>query len=56
MMSMLSTLPDKGKSTQYTSKQGVPYDGDISMFSDEKIGNAAGLNYFDIYLGNMSLI
>lgn len=54
---MLQTLPDKGKSKEYTSKQGISYDGDISMFSDEKTGAVAvGVNYFDVYLGKMSLV
>lgn len=54
----------------YTSKQGVQYDGDITMFSDERTttitntnnntnntnNNNNNINYFDIYLGRVNLI
>ena len=49
-------LPVKETNARYTSNQGVPYDGDISMFSDQKIGQATGVNFFDIYLGQVNLM
>lgn len=52
----MNMLPVPDKTARYTSKQGVQYDGDISTFSDEKIGNAKGINFFDIYLGQLNLI
>jgi hypothetical protein len=58
-MSRLAVLPSSnisGKGAVFTSKQGIPYDGDISMFSDEHIAISAGVNYFDIYLGQLNLI
>ena len=55
-MNRVSLVPTTNKNANYTSKQGIPYDGDISMFSDEKISVAAGVNYFDVYLGDINLI
>lgn len=52
----MNMLPVPDKTARYTSKQGVQYDGDISTFSDEKIGNTKGINFFDIYLGQLNLI
>jgi hypothetical protein len=56
MLAQMNMLPVPDKTARYTSKQGVQYDGDISTFSDEKIGNAKGINFFDIYLGQLNLI
>ncbi len=55
-MNRVSLVPTTSRNATYTSKQGIPYDGDISMFSDEKISIAAGVNYFDVYLGDINLI
>ena len=35
---------------------GVPYDGDISMFSQQKIDVKKGINYFDLFLGEISIM
>jgi len=56
MLAQMNMLPVPDKTARYTSKQGVQYDGDISTFSDEKIGNTKGINFFDIYLGQLNLI
>ncbi len=52
----MNLLPVTDKHAKYTSKQGVQYDGDIAMFSDEKIGTKIGVNFFDLYLGQLNLI
>lgn len=39
-----------------TSKLGVPYDGDISMFSEQLAPIPANTNYFDLFLGEMNLL
>lgn len=39
-----------------TSKTGVIYDGDISVFSEQNINIPPGANYFDVYLGEVSLM
>ncbi len=57
MLQQLNMLPVPEKNLRYTSKQGVQYDGDISSFSDTQItGNTKGINFFDIYLGQVNLI
>ena len=51
-------LPMSDKNVRFTSKQGVQYDGDISTFSDTVIASSTmkGVNFFDIYLGQINLI
>ena len=39
-----------------SSKQGVIYEGDTSVFSDQNINIPYGSNYFDLYLGEVSLM
>jgi hypothetical protein len=58
MLQQLNMLPVPDKNMRFTSKQGVQYDGDISSFSDSTIsGNIPkGVNFFDIYLGQINLI
>lgn len=58
MLQQLNMLPVSDKNVRFTSKQGVQYDGDISAFSDTIIsgGNTKGVNFFDIYLGQINLI
>ena len=57
MMQQLNMMPVADKNVRFTSKQGVQYDGDISSFSDTSItGNTKGINFFDIYLGQVNLI
>jgi hypothetical protein len=58
MLQQLNMLPTAdNKNVRFTSKQGVQYDGDISSFTDTSVtGNTKGVNFFDIYLGQLNLI
>ena len=64
-MAQLKSVPDhqniqtnnnKFNNKSYTSKQGIQYDGDIAMFSDQRTPLTTGVNYLDIYLGRVNLI
>ena len=39
-----------------TSRQGVLYDGDTTMFSEQTANIPAGTNYFDLFLGQVNLM
>jgi hypothetical protein len=58
MLQQLNMLPTAdNKNVRFTSKQGIQYDGDISSFTDTSVtGNTKGVNFFDIYLGQLNLI
>jgi len=57
---MVPASGENSKNVRYTSKQGVQYDGDISTFSDKDSSSTGttpqGINFFDIYLGQLNLI
>jgi len=38
------------------SRQGVLYDGDVSVFSEQVVNIASGTNYFDLFLSEVSLM
>lgn len=37
--------------TKATSKQGIIYDGDVSVFSYKNLNTPPGINFFDLFLG-----
>ena len=37
--------------TKATSKQGIIYDGDVSVFSQKNVNIPTGVNFFDLFLG-----
>ncbi len=54
-MTMLAN-PTKKDQRIVTSKLGIPYDGDVSMFIEEHIPIPDGTNYFDLYIGELNLL
>lgn len=39
-----------------SSKQGVIYDGEANVFTEQSTNLQAGTNYFDLFLGEVNLL
>lgn len=42
--------------TKVTSKQGIIYDGDVSVFSEKNTNVPPSVNFFDLFLGEVNLL